>query len=295
MASKRRRPVPPRGARVARSPRAPAAASLIYQLRLRRLVSAWRRKSAAELDALAKRFAELEDGQRAPAIKGAIARLKSSADRLAEDPQLGKAMLGVATQVARHNQAELDRLKIKPKAKRETRLDDKEAPKVKPSIGVKLPGELRPMIENWRDKNVGLITGALQAQADKIADVLHTHEGSRYEVIAKLLAERFEISERRAELIARDQVLTLNAQINQHRMQAAGISRYIWTTTGEERVRGNPDGLYPDSDEDHFSLDGQTFSFDDPPVVNEKTGERANPGEPINCRCTAYPVDDIFG
>jgi SPP1 gp7 family putative phage head morphogenesis protein len=108
------------------------------------------------------------------------------------------------------------------------------------------------------------------------------------------LQDEFQVSKSRADLIARDQVLKLNSQITRTRQTSAGIKRYTWTTSGDERVRGNPNGLYPDSDRDHWSLDGRTFSWDAPPVVNPKTGETAHPGEDFQCRCVATPVLDFL-
>lgn len=81
----------------------------------------------------------------------------------------------------------------------------------------------------------------------------------------------------KAELLARDQTLKLNAAISRTRQQAAGISKYYWTTVGDERVRKM-----------HDDLDGKLFSWDDPPITNE-AGDHNHPGEDYQCRCTASP------
>jgi len=42
---------------------------------------------------------------------------------------------------------------------------------------------------------------------------------------------------------------------------------------------------------DHLRLDGQVCSWENPPVVNTRTGERGHPGMDAHCRCYAEPVD----
>ncbi len=59
----------------------------------------------------------------------------------------------------------------------------------------------------------------------------------------------------------------------------AGITQYTWSTSKDERVRPS-----------HAELEGEQFSYDDPPEVD---GEPANPGEPILCRCVPLPVLDL--
>lgn len=42
----------------------------------------------------------------------------------------------------------------------------------------------------------------------------------------------------------------------------------------------------------HVALNGETFSWSDPPVTSE-TGERNHPGEDYSCRCVAVAVLDL--
>lgn len=48
----------------------------------------------------------------------------------------------------------------------------------------------------------------------------------------------------------------------------------------------------PRTRSDHLRLNGQKFRWDDPPVVNLRTGERGHPGHDPRCRCYAEPVPD---
>lgn len=90
--------------------------------------------------------------------------------------------------------------------------------------------------------------------------------------IAAQIKGRFQVTESRALLIARDQVSKFNSDLNQLRQTEAGISKYMWQTAGDERVRS-----------EHEANDGRVFSWNDPPATG-------HPGEDVNCRCVAVPV-----
>lgn len=147
-------------------------------------------------------------------------------------------------------------------------------------IGIKLSDAdsgVAKMVPLWRKENVARITGMVEDQLGKIERILEDGDGHYASTLAKEIQRQcIDVSDSRAELIARDQVLSLNAQITTQRQLDVGITEFIWTTSGDERVR-----------ESHAELDGQKFSYDDPPVVD---GEPALPGEPILCRCIPYPV-----
>ncbi len=107
-------------------------------------------------------------------------------------------------------------------------------------------------------------------------------KGLHVSEVMDLIKERGQVSESRAELIARDQVNKLNGGLTQVRQENLGVTKYIWRTAQDERVR-----------ETHQDLDGLTFSWDDPP----DTGTGFNhPGFDFQCRCQAEPIlNDILG
>lgn len=95
------------------------------------------------------------------------------------------------------------------------------------------------------------------------------------------LEKRYGITKRRAALIARDQTSKATAAINRARMQGLGVKKFKWLHSmgGKE-----PRPLHKNV------LNGNVYSFDDPPVIDERTGERGLPGVLINCRCRMLPV-----
>lgn len=95
------------------------------------------------------------------------------------------------------------------------------------------------------------------------------------------LEKRYGITKRRAALIARDQTSKATAAINRARMQGLGVKKFKWLHSmgGKE-----PRPLHKNV------LNGNVYSFDDPPVIDERTGEKGFPGQLINCRCRMLPV-----
>ncbi len=128
-------------------------------------------------------------------------------------------------------------------------------------------------IAQFAQTNADLITGLGQRMAEDIAKVVEEGvvSGSRWETIAKRLEHVGGVTESRVALIARDQVGKLYADINRQRQGNLGVTRYVWRTVRDNRVR-----------EEHESLDGESFDWGAPPPDG-------HPGEAVNCRCYADP------
>ena len=134
--------------------------------------------------------------------------------------------------------------------------------------------DVADQINNFRAINVSRIKSLAGQELVEITKLLDAREatGATSQVLQKSIRERFDVSRSKARLLARDQILTLNAQITRTRQTNAGIEEYIWTTSGDERVRP-----------EHEEREGKRFRWNTPP-------EDGHPGEPIQCRCTPFPV-----
>lgn len=128
--------------------------------------------------------------------------------------------------------------------------------------------------------NVGYIRNIEEEAYVRIEQVVREgiERGSSAKVIRKLILEQVEISEGRAQFLAVDQAGSILGQMTAERHQRLGIEKFTWDTSGDERVR-----------DEHKALDGQTFSYKDPPTVN---GRQVLPGEDYRCRCVGIPVFD---
>lgn len=139
--------------------------------------------------------------------------------------------------------------------------------------------------------NVALVKRVPKELHDDLSDIVEDGimGGWTTADLADRIEERFDISERHARLIASDQITSFYADVNHARQQEMGVDKFIWRTVHDERVRGDPDGKYPNALPSHFDLDGQMFSYDDPPQP-EGADEPILPGGPVSCRCYADPV-----
>jgi SPP1 gp7 family putative phage head morphogenesis protein len=100
--------------------------------------------------------------------------------------------------------------------------------------------------------------------------------GASTKTIKDELKAELGICERRAALIAVDQVGKLNGNLARLRQTALGVESYDWMTVGDNRVR-----------QAHRPRQGQRFKWSDPPPDG-------HPGQPVRCRCTGSPVLDMF-
>lgn len=134
---------------------------------------------------------------------------------------------------------------------------------------------LLDQLKLFSSQNAQLIRSLPEQELSRVSGVVERglQEGKRYSDLAQEIQKSFGITERRATLIARDQTKKLNSSLTKLRQQEAGVTEYIWQTSGDERVR-----------ETHRANNGKKFAWNKPP---SKTG---HPGDDVNCRCVAIPV-----
>lgn len=82
---------------------------------------------------------------------------------------------------------------------------------------------------------------------------------------------------RRARLIARDQMATLNSDMNEFRQRQIGVDAYSWRTVMDGRERAH-----------HHDRNGKVYRWDKPP-------KGGHPGAEINCRCRALAIITLPG
>lgn len=125
--------------------------------------------------------------------------------------------------------------------------------------------------------------GDLRGIVEKNATV-----GYRFDRLIEQIQGRYAVTQNKAKFLARQETSLFMAKYRQQRFGEAGVTHYRWSTSHDERVRPAP-GV-KDRSNNHRRLDGRTFAYADPPVVDTATSRRANPGEDYNCRCVDVPV-----
>lgn len=134
-----------------------------------------------------------------------------------------------------------------------------------------LRDQVASFIKQQRDYVIEDLTPRATAQISAITQRAGA-QGRSAKDVGQDIAHMFDITQRRAELIARNEIATFNGVLTQARQQQIGVEQYIWRTSLDERVRP-----------EHEEREGETFSWSDPP-------DDGHPGIPINCRCVAEPV-----
>ena len=99
--------------------------------------------------------------------------------------------------------------------------------------------------------------------------------------IHSMLDDKYKTHKNKAFNVAKDQIKKSYTGITAGRMQELGTGDYIWRHAG---------GSQKPRDYHRDVLNGQTFSLDNPPIIDKKTGERGKPGDAINCNCYMEPV-----
>lgn len=132
-------------------------------------------------------------------------------------------------------------------------------------------------------ENVGLIKSIpAQYMKDVQGAVMRSiTTGNGLQDLVPALEKYKGITERRAKNIALDQTRKAYNNINKGRMQAIGVQQFEWI---HSYAGDKPRPYHKDV------LNGQIYSFDDLPIIDENTGERGIPGQLINCKCTMRPV-----
>lgn len=137
--------------------------------------------------------------------------------------------------------------------------------------------DLEEHIKMVTAKNVGLIKSLTDEAYGKIQQAVYNNAsgGGTFKDLKDELTKTFNMSGRRAKIIARDQIAKFNSSLDEVRQRQAGIEEYDWSTSHDERVRPL-----------HKRLDGKRYKW------GEKTGAESGlpPGQPILCRCVALAV-----
>lgn len=128
------------------------------------------------------------------------------------------------------------------------------------------------LIAAAREANIRLVEDAGRKYAADVRAVFE--DPANYDLgvdaLRDLLVARGSVSVSHADLIARDQVLKLSADMNEARQRAAGVEEYTWSGIMDERERPS-----------HVALEGNRYAWGAPTPIGY------TPGKDYQCRCIA--------
>lgn len=139
----------------------------------------------------------------------------------------------------------------------------------------------KEMAENYTDSLEYYIKDWQQNEIVKMREVVGQMaiDGESRVTIANYIESQFKVSQRKAKFLARNESSIAVAEYLKAKYEEEGFEEFKWITNIDGRER-----------ELHKELNGKIFRFDDPPVIDERTGQRGLPGETYNCRCKFIPV-----
>lgn len=148
------------------------------------------------------------------------------------------------------------------------------------------------MLKQWADENVSRIKTIPYDVLGELESLIFESytNGVPVRKLQEVIQNKYNVTKQHAQAIARDQIASLNASITKAQQTDAGVKRYKWSTSNDQRVR-----------ECHKELNGKIFSWNNPPEMWYRsksrgkimTGRCCHPGEDIGCRCVAIPIFDF--
>lgn len=151
-----------------------------------------------------------------------------------------------------------------------------------------VPGRTRtdavePKLGNFVSENVALIKSLGDQPLTQIEQLVTRAfgEGTRHETLGREILAVFDVSEKRARLIARDQIGKLNGQVTRDRHEQLGLKQWRWLSARDKAVR-----------DQHAMYDRQSHAE---PFDYVKNNPGVKPGQEVACRCQELPVfDDVL-
>jgi len=146
-----------------------------------------------------------------------------------------------------------------------------------------MPAALREAVKAATAENVALIKSIPEQFHTQIQGaVMRSMQpgGNGLQDVYEALSKRKDITKNRAKLISHDQVRKITTAMNTERAKSLGVKKFEWRHSGGSA----------EPRKEHVAMNGKVFSYDEPPVIDSRTGERGFPGQLINCKCFAIPV-----
>lgn len=158
--------------------------------------------------------------------------------------------------------------------------------------------ENRAIIESWSKEAVRLVQKMTDDERQRIASIISNEFrlGGDITSAQKQIRQALNVSKKRAELIAQNEIGNLYGQLEKRNQENIGIRYYEWDTRLDERVRPS-----------HKVMQGKLCRWDDPTVYKDSYddtewkprsaigGVQLHPSMDIRCRCHAGAVIEIDG
>lgn len=140
----------------------------------------------------------------------------------------------------------------------------------KRAIGKGYTKNMAFFIKDWNKKRIVELRQKVQEAVLK---------GYREDYVRKIIEQEFHIGKNKAAFLAKSETNIMLAEYKKATYQKMGFNEFKWHTIMDGRERPL-----------HKELNGKIFRYDNPPIIDERTGQRGLPGETYGCRCNMTPI-----
>lgn len=143
------------------------------------------------------------------------------------------------------------------------------------------PSQQKAMTEQYTNNVSTAIKGWLPDRMQSLRQKIQrlVLDGFRQDAVEKLLLNEYNVATNKAKFWARNETSLVLSEFKRQQYTAMGFTKFIWKTRKDSTVR-----------DEHRELEGRTFFYDNPPIIDKRTGKTGLPGQTYNCRCVAIPV-----
>ena len=150
-------------------------------------------------------------------------------------------------------------------------------------INQTIPRTIKQTINSNILQQLSLIKSIPQEIINKYEMVLYNSINSfDLQALEKQFKQIGNISNKRAKMIARDQVGKALENYSSARSKDLGFDYYVWNTSRDERVSKGKGG--------HIHLDKRIYRYDTPSAIIDSYGNKGHTGQRVNCRCIQTPL-----
>lgn len=138
-------------------------------------------------------------------------------------------------------------------------------------------------VKKWETKEIPIMRQELVKFAQK---------GARRQEVTEYFKKRWGIAERKAEFLARNELGLASTTLKAVHYQGMGCKYFLWQKSTSKEKR--PEHLeLAKKQGNQFGIGGiNLFRFDNPPIIDPKTGQRGLPKQIYNCECDFVGVYD---
>ncbi len=150
-----------------------------------------------------------------------------------------------------------------------------------------LGGDIPEILQASIESNASLIVDITDSYLAKVSTAVNRSimSGRGLEDLIPFMRDQTGVTKRHGKNVALDQTRKAYNSLNRARMENVGLSKFEWLHSGGgQKPRKYHLDRWP------AGLNGGIFDINDPPIIDQKTGERGLPSQAINCRCRMIPV-----